>query len=106
MARMCRMGAARAYGPKVWKTLMSIDAAGTRRKGPADLNVQRLLRRVRGTGPRTTGTGARVFFGALRGTGPRTTGCVFSVVRACPPRSLPHPGHPDNPGPPASDDNY
>ena len=35
--------------------------------------MQRLLRRVRGTGPRATGAEA-VFFGALRGTGPRATG--------------------------------
>ena len=62
---------------------------------------------LRGTGPRTTGTGAR-FFGALRGTGPRATGtggCVFFVGRGPVPRDrAPHPGHPVNPGHPASDD--
>ena len=43
-----------------------------------DLNMQQLLRRMRGTGPRTTGTGVRFF---------RRAG-------GCPPQSLPHPGHP------------
>ena len=51
---------------------------------------------------------ARVFFGALRGTGPRTTvrtECLspHRSAGACPPRSLPHPGHPVNPVHPASD---
>ena len=52
-----------------------------------DLNMQRRLRRMRGTGPRATGTEARFF-------------CSAGV---CPPRSLPHPVNPDNPGHPASD---
>ena len=47
----------------------------------------RLLQCMRGTGPRATVTGARFF---------RRAG-------ACPPQSLPHLGHPDNPGHPASD---
>ena len=47
-------------------------------------------------------------WGALRGTGPRTTvrtECLspHRSAGACPPRSLPHPGHPANPGHPASD---
>ena len=29
--RMARMGAAWTYGPKVWKTLMSIETAGDKR---------------------------------------------------------------------------
>ena len=47
----------------------------------------RLLQCMRGTGPRTTGAGARFFCSA----------------GACLLRSLPHLGHPDNPGHPASD---
>ena len=51
--------------------------------------MQRLLRRMRGTGPRATVKEARR-------PGHRSAG-------ACPPRSRPHPGHPVNPGHPASD---
>ena len=36
---------------------------------------------------------------ALRGPGR-----FFRRAGACPPQSLPHPGHPDNPGHPASDE--
>ena len=54
---------------------------------------------------------------ALRGPGARFFRCLardrpshygdrvrfFCSAGACPPQSLPHPGHPDNPGHPASD---
>ena len=45
--------------------------------------MQRLLRCMRGTGPRATWCGGAFFFGALRGTGPRATGAeaFFFVVR-------------------------
>ena len=43
--------------------------------------MQQRLRRMRGTGPRTTGAGG-AFFSRRAG--------------ACPPQSLPHPGHPDS----------
>ena len=64
---------------------------------------------LRGTGPRTTGAGARFF--VVRGTGLgcagrlyRTRPCAFFCSAGDrPPQSLPHPGHPANPGHPASD---
>ena len=75
---------------------------------------------LRGTGPRTTGAGAR-FFGACEGQALalRVSGFVFFVVRGpsrlyprdagfpasppLPPQSLLHPVNPANPGHPASD---
>ena len=48
-------GAAREYGTKVWKTLMSIDISRKQDdKVREDLNMQRLLGCMRGTGPRAT----------------------------------------------------
>ena len=47
----------------------------------------RLLRCMRGTGPRATGIGDAFFFVALRGTGPRVTGteAFFFVGRGLSP---------------------
>ena len=64
---------------------MSIDIS--RKQGEKvreDLNVQRRLGCLARDRPSRNGhRGMRFFFGALRGTGPRTTGtgCVFFVVR-------------------------
>ena len=41
--------------------------------------MQRLLRRVRGTGPRATGTGARVF--VVRGPVPRDRYFILFILR-------------------------
>ena len=111
MRKICRIGSRSA------RTLICIGCCGA----------------LRGTGPRTTGPGARFFVvlgtgprdrflilsilsilaillqtECMRGTGPRTTvrtECLspHRSAGACPPQSLPHPGYPDNPGHPASD---
>ena len=44
-----------------------------------DLNMQRLLRRMRGTGPRTTGTGA--FFLVGRGPVPRNRCLILGILQ-------------------------
>ena len=111
---------------------MSIDISRhTEKRSERTLMCPLLLRRVRGTGPRATGTEAR-FFGACEGQalalrvsgrvsfvvrGPSrlyqreasvypTCGviaCRFSCIAYLAPQSLPHPGHPVHLGHPASD---
>ena len=44
-----------------------------------DLNMQRLLRRMRGTGPRTTGTGA--VFLVARGPVPRNRCLILGILQ-------------------------
>ena len=83
------MGAARAYGPKVWKTLMSIASAGNKR-----LRSDRTLICAAAAGMPCEGQ-------ALALRAPRRV--FFRSAGACLPRLLPHLGHPDNPGHPASD---
>ena len=59
-------GAARACGAKVWKTLMSIDISrNAEKRSERTLMCSRLLRCMRGTGPRATGAGVCVFFRCL-----------------------------------------
>ena len=80
---------------------------GMRRKGLEDLNVYRHQQEQEDK-VREDLNMPSSGWGALRGTGPRATvrtECLspHRCAGACPPRSLPHPGHPANPGHPASD---
>ena len=91
-------------------------AAGTGARGllrsagacpPRSLSVRVFLRRHCEGQALALREPVRAFFRSMRGTGPRATGTrarIFSEhARDRPSRSLPHPGHPDNPGHPASD---
>ena len=105
MARICRMG-----------------GLGMRRKGLEDLNVYRnqkeqddkVRRTLIGNGCCGACEGQAlalrpprcVFFRCIARDRPSHygyRGAFFRRAGACPPRSLPHLGHPDNPGHPASD---
>ena len=78
-----------ACGEKVWKTFMSIESQQEHDdKVHEDLNVSR--------GGWGACEGQPL---ALRGA----EGRFFRSAGACPPQSLPHPGHPVHPGHPASD---
>ena len=89
MDRICRMGAAREDGPKVWKTLMSIDISRNKKR--------RSVRALMCTA--AAGVHARdrpSHYGEPRGV-------FFRRAGDMPPRSLPHPRHPVHLGHPASD---
>ena len=100
---MCRIGAAREDGPKVWKTLMSIEFSRNKR-----LRSERTLicaaagvhARDR---PSRYGYRGCVFFVVREPSRLYQCDAVFPASPTLPLQSLPHPVHPDNPGHPASD---
>ena len=73
------MGAARAYGPKVWKTFMSIDISENKRLRSARTLICSGSSACEGQALALRGAG-RVFFGALRGTGPRDCSLILAIL--------------------------